>query len=161
MAPWADVLYACDFAWWEQNNGVMSFNGLKVSSDKPSPKFSWNVRTISLIRNDDRLQLAEFGTLGWGGNSGFHALNLAVQFGASRIVLVGYDMRVDRGVHWHGKHGGQLNNPTEVNVQRWRGCIDDAAETLRAIGVEVINASPVSTLENYPKMSLEEAIGWH
>lgn len=99
-----------------------------------------------------------FGVLGWGGNGGFHALNLAVQFGAKRIVLVGYDMRCDLGLHWHGKHPTGLNNPTPRNVERWRRVIDEAAPILAALGVTVINASPVSMLTAYPKMSLSEAL---
>lgn len=95
--------------------------------------------------------------MGWGGNSGFHALNLAVQFGVSKIILVGFDMSLDHGVHWHGKHVG-LNNPTVRNVDRWRRCIDAAAEPIEALGITVVNTSPVSALQNYPKMSLAEAL---
>ena len=100
-----------------------------------------------------------FGELGWGGNSGFGALNLAVQFGASRIVLVGFDMRIDRGVHWHGLHaGGGLSNPNARNVERWRRCIDEAAPILAALGILVLNASPMSALAAYPKINFTEAI---
>lgn len=108
--------------------------------------------------HDNRLLLREFGVIGWGGNGGFHALNLAVQFGAAKIVLVGYDMRLDRGIHWHGKHGAGLSNPTNPSVDRWRRRIDAVAGLLGEIGVEVVNASPVSALENYRKVDFEEAI---
>jgi hypothetical protein len=67
-------------------------------------------------------------------------------------------MRIDRGLHWHGKHEGGLNNPNNGNVKRWRNCIDGAADTLRSLGITVINASPVSALRNYPKMDLMEAL---
>lgn len=99
-----------------------------------------------------------FGTLGWGGNSGFHALNLAVQFGVKRIALVGFDMRCDKGLHWHGSHEKGLNNPTPGNVERWRRVTDAAAPVLAALGVSVINCSPISALTAYPKMSLSEAM---
>jgi len=108
-------------------------------------------------RNDDRLCL-EKGTIGWGGNSGFHCLNLAVQFGAAKIILVGYDMRLDKGIHWHGRHPRGLNNPTDANVRRWRRCIDDAADLIAGLGIRVINASPVSALRTYPKMDLMDAL---
>ena len=99
----------------------------------------------------------KLGTVGWAGNSGFHCLNLAVQLMAAKIVLVGFDMTVAHGLHWHGRHEG-LNNPTERNVVRWRRCIDDAAEVIDALGIQCINASPISALQNYPKMSLGEAL---
>ena len=113
---------------------------------------------MTVDRNSDKLLLGKFGFIGWGGNSGFQALNLAVQFGAKRIVLVGYDMRCDQGLHWHGPHGKGLNNPTPRNVERWRRVTDEAADLLRFLGVEVVNCSPISALRAYPKMGLEEAL---
>jgi len=73
-------------------------------------------------------------------------------------VLVGYDMRVDRGTHWHGDHPDGLNNPADVNVRRWRQILDAQAPLLNEMGVSVINVSPVSALEAYPKMTLEAAL---
>lgn len=67
-------------------------------------------------------------------------------------------MRIDHGLHWHGKHEGGLNNPTQGNVKRWRNCVDGAADTLKTLGIPVINVSPVSALRNYPKMDLMEAL---
>lgn len=113
---------------------------------------------MKVEKSQDKLLVGMFGTLGWGGNSGFHALNLAVQFGAKWIALVGYDMRCDRGLHWHGKHIPGLNNPTPQNVERWRRVTDEAAPMLAALGVTVVNCSPISALTAYPKMSLKEAL---
>lgn len=122
----------------------------------PNPE--WGLHLVTLVRNCDRLLFNRFGEIGWGGNGGFHALNLALQFGARRVVLVGYDMRVDFGVHWHGKHPKGMNNPSAVNTARWRQVLDAQALLLRRLGVSVINASPVSALEAYPKMTLEAAL---
>lgn len=102
--------------------------------------------------------MAKLGSIGWGGNSGFNALNLAAQFGCVKIILVGYDMRIDKGLHWHGKHVNALNNPTEKNVYRWRDAVNNAAPLLKSHGIEVLNTSPISTLTNYPKTTLEEAL---
>ncbi len=164
LAPWADVLYGCDFNWWKTQGGVPDFAGLKISQDD-----GWNqrcrqtypdVRLVHCDRVYDRKQdlIARPGMTGWGGNSGFQALSLAVQFGANKIILVGYDMRVDLGVHWHGKHPKGLNNPQAQTADQWRGALDGAAKTLRDAGVTVINASPISALKNYPKMTLQEAL---
>lgn len=119
---------------------------------------AWGVHKITVVRSTDRLLVGNFGEIGWGGNSGFGALNLAVQFGVRRIVLVGFDMRIDKGLHWHGPHKGGLHNPNPANVARWRRCIDEAAPVLEALGVTVVNASPVSALAAYPKVDFAEAI---
>lgn len=98
------------------------------------------------------------GSVNGGGNSGFQALNIAVQFGCKRIVLVGFDMRLDRGVHWHGRHPQGLNNPSDNLLVHWRRAFHKAAGTLADLGIEVLNASPVSTLTAFPIVSLREAI---
>lgn len=97
-------------------------------------------------------------SVGFGGNGGFHAVNLAAQWGVRRIVLVGFDYSLAHGVHWHGRHTGRLNNPTEHNVRRWRARLDETAPTLARLGIEVCNASEHSTLRAFPKRPLLEAI---
>jgi hypothetical protein len=136
---------------------VQDFAGLKISGDKSVARRTWGVHPIEIRRGNDRLDLGKIGRVGWGGNSGFHVLNLAVQMRPERIVLVGYDMTIERGLHWHGAHEG-LNNPREKDVARWRRVIDAAAGTIAAIGIKVYNASEGSALEQYPKVTLEEAL---
>lgn len=97
--------------------------------------------------------------IGCGGNSGFQAINLAIQFGAKRLLLVGMDFRVDLGIHWHGRHPQTLNNPRPASVDSWRRALEGQAEAIKAMGVEVVNCSPVSTLTAFPKMTLREALG--
>lgn len=75
-----------------------------------------------------------------------------------KIVLVGFDMRLDLGVHWHGKHERGLNNPHQGHVDRWRSVLDSVSQVFERLGVKVINTSMVSALTAYPKMSLPEAL---
>lgn len=117
------------------------------------------LRLVTVRRQCDRLLTAPPGIIGAGGNSGFQALNLAVQWGAARILLVGYDMTLAHGIHWHGRHGAGLHNPTDRSVARWRRAFDAAADTLAALGVQVVNTSPISALRRYPKQSFQEAAG--
>ncbi|AGH31377.1 hypothetical protein TVVG_00028 [Tetraselmis viridis virus SI1] len=98
------------------------------------------------------------GHIGWGYNSGFGAMNLAMQFGATRLLLVGFDLTMVRGIHWHGKHPPGLNNPKQAGVERWRRILDDQADYLATRGIEVIVASGPSALVNYPRQDLMEAI---
>lgn len=110
-----------------------------------------------MVKAEPRGHIAS-GSRAGGGNSGFQALNLAVQFGAKKVILVGFDMRIDRGVHWHGRHPGHLNNPREANFVKWREAFNESAPTLADMGVTVINASPVSALTAFPILSFEEAL---
>ncbi len=131
---------------------------MKISHDGHVPPRDWNLRQVAIVRKADALQFKKYAVIGDGGNSGFQAINLAAQFGAKRIALIGYDMRLDLGIHWHGRHPQGLNNPSEHNIARWRRSVDAAAPVLDALGIEVINCSPVSALTAYPKMTLSEAL---
>ena len=59
LAPWADVLFACDLAWWKRYGPVLSFSGLRLSTDKNAcePRQQWNVHRVGLDRPSDRLNL--------------------------------------------------------------------------------------------------------
>ena len=160
LFPRAHVLFACDFAWWRRYGPGLTFKGLRLSTDKNScePRQPWGVQQVMLDRPSDKLNLVRYNCVGWGGNSGFQALNLAIQFGCHKIILVGYDMTTQRGLHWHGAHPPGMNNPTEQNIRRWRRAIDGAADQIAPLGIEVINASAISMLERYPRMELEAAL---
>jgi hypothetical protein len=159
LCPDADIAYGCDGAWWKARQGLaQTFSGLRLTHDAGACIAFPGLRQVGIARGCDEILVGEPGILGDGGNSGFQAINLAVQCGARLLVLVGFDLRIDRGVHWHGKHGRGLNNPTERNLDRWRGIIDGSAPRLHELGVAVINASEVSALEAFPKLSLTEAL---
>jgi hypothetical protein len=152
LCPWADVLYACDGAWWRAARGAPEFSGLKITDEARAAE-EFGLAKIKVCRGCDVILTGRMGLLGDAGNSGFQALNLAVQWGACRILLVGFDMSLERGEHWHGRHGGSLNNPRQNNIQRWlsaRWAVPD--------GVEVINCNPSSALEAFPRMNFEQAI---
>lgn len=154
LAPWADVLYAADGNWWNRNQPAFAFSGLKVTVDKSAAR-NYGLHLIELTPGSYAISMVK-GKIGIGGNSGFHALNLAAQFGANRIVLVGYDMTIENGIHWHGEHPRGLSNPREFNMQRWRRIMDEAYPVLSGLGIEVLNASEVSKLNAFPKVRLSD-----
>lgn len=98
------------------------------------------------------------GVVGWGANSGFQAINLAIQFGARRLLLCGFDSSIEKGLHWHGRHPSPLNNPRQASVDRWGGALDAQAPALESWGVEVINCASHSRLAAFPRRPLMEAL---
>jgi hypothetical protein len=159
LVPWADLLYACDGKWWEAYKGVPDFTGLKVTYERDAVIKYPELKRIEVARFGNELLIATPGLVGAGGNSGFQALNLVVQFGVKKIILIGFDMRVDGGGHWHPRHPYPLSNPDAAsNIPRWRRAIDGAARKLAELGVEVVNCSMVSDLRAYPKMQLEKVL---
>lgn len=88
-----------------------------------------------------------------GGNSGYQALNLAVLLGCARVLLVGYDMKGD---HWHPPH--EAVNPGECEFARWRVNFETTIPDLERAGVEVLNCTPGSALECFPRANLEDCL---
>lgn len=144
-----DALYAADGAFWTVHPAARAL---------PVPRYCaceticgavtalTRVRVLTRGLHVHRMQRGPLGTLGHGGNSGFQAVNLAAQCGASRLLLVGLDYQ---GEHWHGPHRGSLWNPKVDSLLKWRDHLDNAAETLHSWGIEVVNLSKTSALRKY------------
>lgn len=151
LVPDADVLYAADSAFWQHYHDARSFAGLKLSPDERSRLYCASVLPVIIPRDcgvrHERMIREPIGHIGTGaGNSGFQAVNLAVQFGAARVLLAGLDYA---GRHWHEDHPFTLRNPSEQQFKHWRKALDDAAPTLEQWGVDVVNLSSTSTLKGF------------
>lgn len=153
MAPWAPVLYACDAKWWRAHPETKAYPGLKygleVQADRPD---------VQILRNtgDTGLELQPDG-LKNGRNSGYQAINLAVHLGASRIVLLGYDMApgADGKHHYFGWHPYSTTPPPyKLFLERF----ETLPEGLRRAGVQVLNATKGSALPYFPIVSLDQAL---
>ncbi len=131
---------------------------MKVSIDKAACKKFPDIKRMYVKKQDDALELIKPGHTGWAGNSGFHAFNLAVQQLPATIILVGYDMTISHGIHWHGPHQKGMNNPREANIKRWIRAMDATAEIVAAMNIRVINTSMISMLSKFEKMPLDEAM---
>jgi len=96
----------------------------------------------------------------FGGNSGYQAINIAYLFGATKIVLLGYDMqKTDGKSHWHGDHPKGLHkNPMMAS---WIKNFGQLARDLNDEGVETINATRNTALEMFKKQPLSVALKQH
>lgn len=172
LCPWADVVYGCDPAWWLFRNGLPSFKGLKITWEGSNLHRFPDIKRIRIDKSQDRIYPVDRrryrmvfddpGMIGGGGNSGFQAVNLAVHFGATKLLLVGFDMHDRGGVHWYGRNGwARGGNPDETCFARWRRDFDVAAIDLENRGVQVVNASPMSAMTCFGRSTVEKAIaGW-
>lgn len=154
LAPWADVLYASDEKWWTWHAGVPTFQGLKYGVTSSIP-ITW--AGVTVLENTGWLGLEHDPTgLRAGHNSGYQAINLAVHLGASRIVLLGYDMAPSGGLtHWFGDHPDAEPSPYPQMIEAFATLV----EPLAALGVEVWNCSRRSALPWFKMVALETALG--
>ncbi len=149
LAPWADVLYACDAKWWAWHHGAPLFSpGAKVALAPQSR--AWPGVIVLKHTGREGLETDPSG-LRSGFNSGYQAINLAIHLGAARIVLLGYDMHGD---HFFGQHRDGSRPPFSACLKAFASL----PAALAPLGVEVINATPGSALRVFPLMPLAEVL---
>lgn len=158
LAPWADALYACDSKWWRHYGDALAYDGPKYTLDPLASKWA----TVLGRSGDEGLEIAQKDSLRTGKNSGYQAINLAVHLGATKIVLLGYDMQPSaHGMdHWFGAHPKWKD---AVSVTRPAYAVflpkfTTLVQPLKDLGIEVVNATRRTALEAFPCCSLEEAL---
>lgn len=182
LAPWADLHYFCDAKWYEWHRKCESpaqaevgrdramalfhgFQGVRVTIE-PTAAMRKYEPALKILRNDSSPRdgkprpeglCREADGIRTGRNSGFQAVNLAVHTGVSRILLLGYDMRVvDGKTHWFGEHP----QPTGAGIYEstFLPAFDSLIAPLTALGVEVLNCTPQSALKAFAHRSLADCL---
>jgi hypothetical protein len=162
MAPFADVVYACDGHYWttkDDKTGQTYFEEMLSlgierrqmwTQDKPAA----TKLGINFIQSERGQGLnTKKNIINQGANGGYQAIGLAVQWGAKQIYLLGVDCK---GGHWHGDHPPGIN--ARLPHKMWLDNFAKLAPDLKAAGVEVVNCSPDSALKVFPQKRLEEVL---
>lgn len=132
-----------DVDWWRTHLSEVNakFEGLRFSSNK--------------LPNEFRVKHLGAPNFKAHHNSGCGAIALAVNGGARRVLMLGYDCQKTGGqAHWHGDHPKGLGNAG--SIERWPAKFQALAKECG--GVEIINCSRETALEVFPRMPLEEAL---
>lgn len=140
-APFADVIFAGDCSWWDQNA-----RDIDIKAER------WACTDIAKVYGTHKFD----GMGGW--NSGANAILFAIrEKKAASILLLGFDCCVANGTHIHGDH---LNNknPTAGDTLRWRKEFQQVAGIAKEAGVQVINCSRYTALESFPRLLLEQVL---
>ena len=149
IAPWADVLYACDEEWWDHYKP--EFAGAKWTlNENASKKYNLNY-----IEHDAEALFCDKERIATGNNGGFQALNLAFIHGFRRILLLGYDFQ-NSGQHWHGRHKGRLHKSPDM--RRWIRHMENAYPLMQNAGLEVINCSRDTAINCFPRKAITEVL---
>lgn len=95
-------------------------------------------------------------TIESGGNSGFGAFNFAYLKGAKQIVLFGFDY--GGGHYCEDRYVTRPPNQNARYMAGWARNFDATRAQLDRAGVSVLNASPSSLVDAFPKVSHDEAL---
>lgn len=128
LAPWADFLAATDSSWWRSYPAAHEFKG-----DKFSPN---HVKGVERVRH---------GLINSSINSGVLGLECAKRKGATRILMVGFDMH---GSHFFGEYKNGLKNTS--SARRKQHLIQYAQWARANKGIQVINCTQGSHLKVFP-----------
>jgi hypothetical protein len=155
LFPRARCLYGSDQEWWKARKGVPEFEGEKWTLrlkhyDNENCICRYGLKTVQASRGEG----FDFrpGRIHLGRNGGFQAVNLALCFGAKRVIMTGFDMT---GTHFFGEHKYPLRQ--KAYYRGWIEMFDRAAKLLPA-GITIINATPGSALTCFPMMTIQEAL---
>lgn len=84
-------------------------------------------------------------------------MNLAVIWGATEIILLGYDMQDTGGkAHWFGDHPKGVNSIRPF--PRFIDAFNQAAPVLEKAGIKVINCTRKTALKCFERQPIERAI---
>jgi hypothetical protein len=177
VAAWADAHYAADAHWhrWHTEGVPKPVLGLSAEQVREMwaafPGQKCTIQNSGATVADDAVHMLrnrDFPNNGvglstdpqvlvTGRNSGFQALNLAVLAGAKKIILLGFDGQpaANGATHFSGGH----SRPTPpAAYPLYRQAMSAAEYALADLGVTVVNCSPGSAIDSFPKMALEAAL---
>lgn len=162
IAPWMNALYAADEHWWDhhieavrQTNITLLFSQHELACKKyglwMTPGRGTSPHGPGLSVNPEYIV--------FGFNSGFQAFNIAVLLGCKRLILIGYDCKEgpQGEKHWFGDHPGTMNR--KPDWKSWATCYHSTVEILAEHGVEVINCSPGSVIDAFPRSTIGRVLG--
>lgn len=125
-----------------------------VVRGKGHPVFPPTAKRIG--RTDTHERWSEDPTKVTGYDAGTSAISLAILFGATEIVLLGYDMV---GGRWfNGEITHYLPNPPESDFQRHMSTLPALAVDATSNGVRIVNCSPISRVACFERQLLEAVL---
>lgn len=148
-------MYACDDHWWDRyiDEIKRDFAGeLWTQSERSGKRYGINVWQGESMPGLGRKKIH------FGNNSGYQAINLAYLLGATKIILLGFDMKRTAGkTHFFGDHPYHkpTQGPNDQVMLRWCRNFVHLQADLKSEGVTVYNATRDSVLTAFEKRALE------
>ena len=169
LAQWAPALYGCDWQWWRSRRPLEGdYSGLRILGSLPNTNakrphlagdMRWQAPLLRYIpvRAGYSKMLFAGRDLGAGSNSAFQAANLAVRWGAKRLILLGVDCHSPNR-HWHGNHTfAEAPHQKKSLMKTWLRSWEMAREQLIERKIEIVNCSPGSALKVFQRTDVENA----
>ena len=160
--PFADACFGLDIPWMRRERERLIELAARIPlylavPDEEPGKYDPIPHAINLIRTRVCDVMSEKPThIESGGNSGFGAVNLALLKRARRVVLFGYDYYA--GHYCEDRYAHNAPGHNARYWPRWGENFIRCADQLKGCGMTVINASPRSTVDAFPKVTIAEGM---
>lgn len=141
------MLFATDLSWWQSASGERARREFKGELWTSSPDVVEKYPQINFIPRKPGGGVGNGFVFTGGGNSGYQAVNLALQWGASEVILLGFTMkRIGGKNHWHPDH--RTSNPNITMLDRWAKELTSLARkrNIKVYGESAIDAPKVESI---------------
>lgn len=155
VLPFAEILFSMDYRYYGyavRTAAFREFRGRKVWLDTMGYPYV-GVETLRMS-SVEGLSWSLASGLATGANSGHGAVNLALLLGADPVYLLGFDFAEDeKGSHFHS---GYPFVRKDGKLDEYRTRLEAIAPDVLAKGRRIVNLSPASKLEGFPRERFED-----
>ena len=159
---WTDAVRMPDLSW---KAGLKCFEGLKITSTHTCYGVADDVKVMRRV--SEGLHYAP--KLGWNGNTGSSAINLALVLGAKRVVLLGFDMQAHgKFANWYINlklHGSDKLKNSDYYPSSYRRFASHHTAMCRDwhskfADRQIVNAGPIHSplLDGFPCVDLDKEL---
>lgn len=156
LGAWVDICWWGDCRWGIWNlDELLKYQGLNVSCTRCNCQ---HPKTLQVRRKEGSGISMNPEEVFWNKSSGASAINLAYHLGASKVVLLGFDMKVnERNEHnWHQNH--RAHPRPSAYQERFLPPFIKIKEDADKLGLDIVNATVDSELKVFPMVKLKEII---
>jgi len=164
IGDWMDMVFFGDGGFFQRYKEQLAvWKGLKVCCHCDVENQPW-VKFIEKNRQHAKGISPRPDRVSWNGNSGAAAISVAANAGAKRIFLLGFDMALgaDQYQHFHNVYNrGPIVKEDQLAKLHFGIHLlgfPQIKEDAKKMGIEIINVSPTSEIQEFRKVSLKEII---
>jgi hypothetical protein len=168
IVPDLSVLYGCNLEWWRHYwSPTLEAHPAEKWTTNAEAAYEFHLRWIAEVNRQGLSQNPAL--IHHGHGSGYSLLNLVYLMGAARIVLLGYDLKYAHDYdgrarqigsaprHYFGEYPKPLQHWPSVKVRK--GVHFELCGLYQSVAdqglIEVVNCSPDSALDCFPRCSIE------
>ena len=169
LGDWLDIIFFGDYNFYLRHlYPLRDYPGIKVFGNPKGKNPEFQREGIKFLGRDMEHPhglTKDNQKISWNSNSGAASINLAIHLGIKKIYLLGFDMFIDKhNQHWHNQYRTEQiererqNKTIKLPFSRHLKGFPLIAKQAKKWGIEIINVSPDSEINNFPKISMKDIL---